>query len=178
MDIQIDWPTPQLHLPDIVARLLLAIVCGAVIGWERETHHKAAGLRTHMMVCLGSAGFMLAGMEVAAVGMLGSGNFDPNRIIQGVIQGIGFLGAGSIIQSRGSVHGTTTAAGIWVAGGIGACAGAGLYLLSLVFTAFAYIILKIVLGLEHRLKANGASEANDPGDSSRPDAPQPPGRDA
>jgi putative Mg2+ transporter-C (MgtC) family protein len=102
-----------------VVRLLIAALLGAVVGFERERAGKAAGLRTHMLVALGAALLMLAAAES---GMTSS---DLSRIIQGVITGIGFLGAGSILKSEEhrEIRGLTTAAGIWLTAGVGVAAG-------------------------------------------------------
>jgi len=105
----------------IVLRLLLAAALGAALGYERERHGKSAGVRTHMLVALGSALFVLV-PELAGVP-----EGDLTRVIQGVITGIGFLGAGSIIKSENEerVQGLTTAAGIWLTAAIGICCGLG-----------------------------------------------------
>jgi putative Mg2+ transporter-C (MgtC) family protein len=127
---------------ELVGRLLLALVYGALLGWEREAANKPAGLRTHMMVSLGSAGFTLVSFELAAAAAeRGTMPGDPIRIVEGVTAGIGFLGAGSIIQGRGSVEGVTTAAGLWVVGAIGIACGGGHYLLATVTAVLAFVIL-------------------------------------
>ena len=110
---------------EVVTRLALALLYGGLIGWEREVARKPAGLRTHMMVSLGSAAFTLVSFELAAAARERDGMAsDPIRIVEGVTAGVGFLGAGSIIQSRGSVEGITTAAGLWVVGAIVSPGGA------------------------------------------------------
>ena len=127
---------------DIVSRLALALVYGGLIGWEREARNKPAGLRTHMMVSLGSAAFTLVSFELAAAAAERGGMAsDPIRIVEGVTAGIGFLGAGSIIQGRGSVEGVTTAAGLWVVGAIGIACGGGHYLLATTTAVLAFVIL-------------------------------------
>ena len=130
---------------DILLRLSLAAVMGALIGWEREAHDKPAGLRTHMMVCLGAATFTLATLQLFLLteGEPNSSS-DPVRIAQGIVGGIGFLGAGQIIQSRGSVQGVTTAAGIWVVGAVGIACGIGHYVLAGMTIALAFVILTVV----------------------------------
>lgn len=128
----------------IVLRLAMAILLGAAIGYEREIKGKAAGLRTHMLVSLGAAIFVLAplqiGMEIA----------DASRVLQGVIAGIGFLGAGAIIKHSGSqeIKGLTTAASIWVAAAVGIAAGMGLEATAVVSTLAALFILAIVKRIE------------------------------
>lgn len=121
---------------EIVLRLLLATALGAVIGYQRERADKPAGLRTHVLICVGSALFTV----VSAYGFIDVA--DPTRIAAGIVTGIGFLGAGAIIRREGElVTGLTTAATIWVVAAIGLAAGAGLYIVSAVTTVIALIIL-------------------------------------
>ena len=117
-------------------RLLLAAVLGAGIGFQRERAGKPAGLRTHMLICIGSALFAL----VSAYGFgLGA---DLSRVAAGVVTGIGFIGAGAIIHGgEGIVAGLTTAASIWSVAAIGLAAGTGLYLLAVVTTTLVLIVL-------------------------------------
>jgi putative Mg2+ transporter-C (MgtC) family protein len=123
----------------MVLRILLATVLGGVIGFQRERTGKPAGLRTHMLICIGSTLFTL--VSVFAF----SGLVDPSRVAAGIVTGIGFLGAGAIIfrTSDGYIAGLTTAATIWVAAGIGVAVGTGLYLASVVTTVVVMIILFI-----------------------------------
>ncbi len=119
----------------MVARLLVAAALGAIIGFERERAGKAAGLRTHVLICLGAALFTVSSL-------LGFG-LDPARVAAGIVSGIGFLGAGAIILRReeGMVTGLTTAATIWAVAGIGLATGAGLYIIAIVSTAITLIVL-------------------------------------
>jgi putative Mg2+ transporter-C (MgtC) family protein len=120
--------------------LLLALVLGAIIGWERFMDHKPAGLRTHTLVALGAAGVM-----VAARGMMGddpAAHRELSRVVQGVITGIGFLGAGSIIQSQGSVRGLTTAASIWVVAAVGVAAGGEQWGFAIALTVATWMVLR------------------------------------
>jgi putative Mg2+ transporter-C (MgtC) family protein len=112
---------PELRL-DLLGRLALAAMLGGAIGWEREYSRKPAGLRTHMLICVGAA--LLADLSLH-VSQMGPGPADPGRIAAQVVSGIGFLGAGTIIQARGSVTGLTTAATMWVVAAIGLSAGYG-----------------------------------------------------
>jgi putative Mg2+ transporter-C (MgtC) family protein len=121
-------------------RLLLSTVLGAAIGWERFVDRKSAGLRTHTLVCLGATAFVVAG-ERYLVGH-GYAGVDPTRIVQGVITGVGFLGAGTIIQSGGSVHGLTTAATIWLTAAIGMAAGTGDAWFAVFLTALGLFVLR------------------------------------
>lgn len=126
----------------MVLRLGVAAFCGMLIGWEREAQRKEAGLRTHMLVGLGSAAFMLAILEL---GIREDGGadvaIDPSRVYQGLIGGIGFIGAGAIIQSQGKVHGLTTGAGIWIVGAIGVACGQGAFVLAVIVAVLAVVIL-------------------------------------
>ena len=128
---------------EMILRLLLAVALGAVIGYQRERTGKPAGLRTHILICVGAALFTvvsLYGFGAAA---------DPARVAAGIVAGIGFLGAGAIIRrEEGTVAVLTTAATIWAVAGIGLAAGAGLYLVSAVTTA----VILIVLCLPHPIR--------------------------
>lgn len=124
----------------ISVRLLFAAMLGGILGYERERRGRSAGVRTHMLVAVGAALFvlgpMMAGMEIG----------DLSRVIQGVVQGIGFLGAGAIIfrRSRHAVEGLTTAANIWATAAIGIIAGLGLEGMAVLSTAVALVILAVV----------------------------------
>jgi len=122
----------------MVLRLLLAVALGTVIGIERQHAHKPAGLRTHLLVCIGSALFTIASIY-------GFGeNADPGRVAAGIVAGIGFLGAGTIIRSaEGTLHGLTTASSIWAIAAIGMVAGAGLYELAAIATAVVFVALSV-----------------------------------
>jgi len=137
--------TKGASVTEVALRLFVAIAIGGLIGWERERADKPAGLRTHMLVALGSASFTLLGFEVGdhLAPKTGEG-FDPTRVLQGVIGGIGFLGAGAIIQNRGHVSGITTAASVWVAGALGSAAGVGAYVLAVFTAAMAFAVLRLV----------------------------------
>jgi putative Mg2+ transporter-C (MgtC) family protein len=124
---------------EIALRLLVAAVLGGAIGLQRERTGKPAGLRTHMLICVGATMFTL--VSVYAFG----GDADPSRVAAGVVTGIGFLGAGAIIfrTADGYIAGLTTAATIWVVAGIGVAVGSGLYLASVVCTVIVLIVLFI-----------------------------------
>ncbi len=120
---------------EMVLRLVLATFLGAVIGFQREMSGKEAGLRTNMLICLGSALFTV----LSVYGFLGS---DPSRIAAGVATGIGFIGAGVILhRTGGAVVGLTSAATIWAVAGIGMAAGAGMYIIAAAATVLALVIL-------------------------------------
>jgi putative Mg2+ transporter-C (MgtC) family protein len=139
---------------EIILRLVLAVLFGGLIGFNRSRHNKPAGLRTMALISLGSAAFTLIGIESViqlsqlqlGVDSLTSGvsssiNLDSSRIIAGIVGGVGFLGAGAIIQSRGRVQGMTSAASIWVTSTIGVSVGLGLYVLASTITFIAFLVL-------------------------------------
>jgi len=130
-----------MSLLEITLKLLLAVALGGLIGLERESSQKPAGFRTNILICVGSTMMMvLSGLLLQ--GKEGSGG-DLTRIAAGVITGIGFIGAGTIIQSRGIVVGLTTAATLWAVGGLGLVIGGGHYIPAIIFTAI--IILTLIL---------------------------------
>ncbi len=139
-------PVNSAHVLLFAARLGLAVVLGTVLGLERERVHSSAGLRTHMLVCLGAAVMVLAG-DVA-----GFGHDAESRVIQGIIVGIGFLGGGTILKvsERVEVHGLTTAASIWLTASVGIAAGLGHLWLSVVATAVGWLVLGPLKRLEKR----------------------------
>ena len=138
---------------EILERLLASLVAGALIGWDRERKNKPAGLRTHMLVTLGSATFCVMAFEVGAAlsERYGERGVDPMRVLDGVVGGIGFLGAGSIIQARGRVQGITTAAGVWMAGALGAACGVGAYKLAALSAVLAFLVLTVLAKIERHL---------------------------
>jgi putative Mg2+ transporter-C (MgtC) family protein len=128
-----------------VGRLLMASLLGALIGLEREASRKAAGLRTNILICLGSAFFTLLSAVLA-----GDGNPDKGRVASNIVQGIGFLGAGVILHNRSRVSGLTSAACIWVVASVGMACGAGLYAAAALAAAVVIISLQVVGFLERR----------------------------
>ncbi len=130
----------------VIAKVLLAVLLSGIIGFEREMHGRSAGLRTHILVCLGAALIMIVGRHIT----LGTAH-DPGRVAAGVITGIGFLGAGEIIRTQGGVHGLTTAACLWLVAAIGVAVGSELYALSMLCTVLAVAVLFALSRLERRL---------------------------
>lgn len=143
----------EIPLLEMLIRLASACGLGLVVGLEREMRDKAAGLRSHMMVALGASAFIMMGLHILFATAEGdpSARVDPTRIVEGVIGGIGFLGAGSIIQSRGNVHGITTGASIWLTGAIGVACGLGLLPLAAMVTAMALVIMAVLGQLKHKM---------------------------
>ena len=120
---------------ELILRLLLALGLGSLVGFEREYHDRPAGVRTHILVCMGSAIFMVISMSVPGA--------DPARVAAGVVTGIGFLGAGTIFRSKDHVHGLTTAADLWVIAGIGLAIGLGYYLIAITSAIIVFVVLFI-----------------------------------
>ena len=121
---------------EIFLRLVLAVIVGGLIGFERKVVHKPAGLRTHILVCLGATLFTIVSITTFA-------DIDPARIIAGIVTGIGFLGAGTIFRAENHVKGLTTAASMWSVAAIGIAVGVGEYLLSAVATVLVILILQL-----------------------------------
>ena len=130
---------------DFVLRLLAATAMGAAIGFEREYHAKEAGLRTHLLVALGSCLFMILSIYGFDF-MLGRDHvsFDPSRIAAQVVTSIGFIGAGTIILQKQVVRGLTTAAGLWVTAAIGLACGNGMYWVALITTVIVLVSLGLI----------------------------------
>lgn len=142
--------TPELSLAtqlDLGLRLTVGLVLGAIIGLERELHRQPAGFRTHSLVALGAALFTVVG----AFGFSGE-LVDPTRIAAQVVSGIGFIGAGTILQYRGHIRGLTTAASLWAVAAIGMAAGAGLYVLAVIGTVLVLVILSLLDSVENFAK--------------------------
>lgn len=138
----------------------MAAVLGGIIGLEREYREKAAGFRTHFLVALGSALFMILsqyGFD-AAIREMPNVSFDPSRIASQVVTGIGFIGAGTIIFQKNVVRGLTTAAGIWVTAAIGLACGTGLYVLAAVSTLLVLIGLEAFNFFLHRMDSKNDKE--------------------
>lgn len=134
----------------VIFRLLLAAVLSGLIGFEREFHGRAAGFRTHILLCVGSTLVMLTSMHIFDA-YAGKAAVDPARIAAGVITGIGFLGAGTIMHSRSAIRGLTTAASLWVVAGIGLAVGSGLYLAAIVTAVLTVVTLMFFGRLEHTM---------------------------
>jgi putative Mg2+ transporter-C (MgtC) family protein len=152
--MEIIWQELTAGLPDarqlaqVLIRLVAATVLGAIIGIQRERAGKPAGLRTHMLVTLGTSVFVLA---CSGVGMSMDG---LSRVIQGIVTGIGFIGAGSILKlsEERDIRGLTTAAGVWMTAAVGVAVGLGSLGVALLSTAFALIILSLATRIERRAR--------------------------
>jgi putative Mg2+ transporter-C (MgtC) family protein len=170
--------TPELTLADqldLALRLTVGLLLGAIIGFERELHSQPAGFRTHSVVALGAAIFTV----VSAFAFTGPGS-DPTRIAAQIVSGIGFIGAGTILHSRGQIRGLTTAASLWSVAGIGMAAGAGLYGVAVIGTVLMLVILSLFdlaesyarrrmgLGPDNRTPPSDADDADNEETSKEP----------
>lgn len=138
---------------DIILKILLAAMLGGIIGLERELSHKEAGLRTNILIAIGSTLITVMSFKIAAL----TKTADPARLTAQIVSGIGFLGAGAIIQARFAVHGLTTAATIWTVAAIGIAVGSGFYLVAFLVAIFVVIVLtvfKLLLTYLERQKQN------------------------
>jgi len=161
--MDIIWEELTSGLPDtrqlihVLIRLVAATLLGAIIGIQRERAGKPAGLRTHMLVTLGTAVFVLA---CSGVGMSSDA---LSRVIQGIITGIGFIGAGSILKlsAEREVQGLTTAAGIWMTAAVGVAVGLGSLGVALLSTVFTLIILSFAGRVEHQVDERRAEQIED-----------------
>lgn len=139
------------HLPpnaESLVRILVAALLGAMIGFERDKHGRAAGLRTHLLVSMGAAVFMVISTHVARQSQDAGFFADPGRIAAQIVTGIGFLGAGVILKSGNHVRGLTTAACLWTAAGIGMAAGGGFFVLAAMTTGVALLGLVALKAFE------------------------------
>lgn len=148
----------ELPATDVAVRVGGALLCGALVGLERERKHRPAGFRTMILISLGSCGFVLLGREAVASFSVGApqilppgvpapGQAELSRVLQGLIGGIGFLGAGAVIQNKKAVRGLTTAAAVWVVSALGAACGFGFYTIAIILgaaTLFTLIVLEQV----------------------------------
>src|SRR5262252_3130313 len=135
----------------IVGRVLIALVLGGLIGMERTMRGRAAGFRTHALVCLASALLMMAAVYQGrwmSTNVIGSITLDVTRVAQGIMTGIGFLGAGVIFREGLTVRGLTTAASIWVTAAIGIVVGVGFYFVAVLGAVAALVVLALFLALE------------------------------
>jgi putative Mg2+ transporter-C (MgtC) family protein len=160
-----------LTLEEMLLRLVAAMLMGALLGINREQRGKPAGLKTMTLVSVGAASFMLVSLELflsVPDTASGAARIDLTRVVQGVVGGIGFLGAGSIIRARGSVVGMTTAATIWTVGAVGLACGLGQFRLALLITLVAWVIL-VGFGFVERTWLGHPSGRREP----PPDEPSP-----
>ncbi len=135
---------------EILLRVLIAAALGALVGWQREANHEPAGLRTHVILVLGSALCMTLSINIAQQFRTTALNGDPGRIAAQIVTGIGFLCAGAIIREGFTIKGLTTATSLWTMAIVGMTVGLGYYLTSIVVTFFILLILTVLNSLEKR----------------------------
>ena len=155
--------TPWLPFSTIAIRMIAALVLGAAVGFERERRNRAAGLRTHMLVCLASASFAMLTIEIVYLPTFDDDvmRIDPVRLVEAVTGGVAFLAAGLIVFTNGRVRGLTTGAGMWLAGAIGLACGLGLLVHAGLVTLLAIIVLWALAHFESRLSRSGSGEARE-----------------
>lgn len=137
---------------DASLRLAAALVCGGIIGFEREQKQRPAGLRTHMLVALASALFTIIAFQIYAdvQNLDENDTSDPLRLLEAITAGVAFLAAGTIIRGQNGVQGITTGAGLWLSGALGMACGKGFYLLALLGAFLTLVILALVRFIERR----------------------------
>jgi putative Mg2+ transporter-C (MgtC) family protein len=135
---------------ELIIRILLSVGIGAIIGYEREVTNKPAGLRTHIFVCMGACLFTISSFYLIPSDT--TGIIDATRIAAGIVAGISFIGAGSIIAGHGDVRGLTTAACLWVVAAVGLMIGLGNYLLPIVVAIITFFVLKLGIVEKKKLR--------------------------
>lgn len=151
----------ELTLNEQVLRLFLALLLGSVVGMEREYTQQSAGLRTHILVCLGATAFTIVSISDMTTGMVMKDvvagsiplrvSLDPSRIAAQIVSGIGFIGGGAVLRHGANIRGLTTAASLWIMASIGMLIGVGSYQLAIVATVFSFLVLFIIGGLERSM---------------------------
>jgi putative Mg2+ transporter-C (MgtC) family protein len=161
-------PMPTTEDLIMMLRVLTAFLLGGLVGWERERMQRPAGLRTHMLVAAGAACFTVASIY----GFAGEGtNRDPARLAAQIVSGIGFLGAGVIFRTGGSVRGLTTAASIWMVAALGVLAGQGLYWVASFATVLTWFALRVLKTAERFGGPDNERDDDEESDDSPPAAP-------
>jgi putative Mg2+ transporter-C (MgtC) family protein len=139
---------------DMTMRILLIIVLSGIIGLDREIKHKPAGIKTHILVGMGSTVFMIVSLFIYYKFGVEAKTLDPGRIAAQVVTGIGFLGAGTIIQAQDKIKGLTTAASLWSVAAIGLAVGVGMYYLATMVTVMILVVFFLVYHIENMVKTS------------------------
>lgn len=161
MDTGNSFGLTETYLPEyiIAIRLVIAALCGAVIGFEREVRTAEAGLRTHILIAVAAALFTILTFEIFhTIGEGTETRADPIRAVEAVTAGIAFLGAGAIFRAGGGVQGLTTGAGMWLAGAVGVACALGFYVIAAGTTVLAVIVLASLRAVAHRMIGHKAAE--------------------
>lgn len=149
------------QLPTILIRLVVAVIFGAIIGFEREASLHSAGLRTHILIALAAALYTVLTLEIFHLPeVMTQGRSDPVHAVEAVTAGIAFLGAGAIFRSTSRPHGLTTAAGMWLAGAAGMTAALGYYAIGLFVSVLAVVILAVVKAIDRRIDRDRPKEGS------------------
>ena len=159
------WGTDSWLGMDVIAiRLVVALVLGALVGVEREWQRNAAGLRTHILVCLAAATLAILSVDIAHMSAFRSDavRTDPFRLIEAVTSGVAFLAAGLIVFSRGRVRNLTTGAGMWLAAAIGLATGFGFWQVAVLVTILAFVVLGLLGILEGKILGKKIDKEEDP----------------
>ncbi len=149
--------SPEITLESAVFKLLLSLVLGGIVGIERKRKGQMAGVRTFALICMGSTLAMIVSAYIPIIYNLKVG--DPARVAAQVVSGVGFLGAGAILQNKGSIRGLTTAAGIWIVAALGLAIGVGLYLIAIITTAFILFTLVSLERYEHQVMSERSAKS-------------------
>jgi putative Mg2+ transporter-C (MgtC) family protein len=155
------------QLPTILIRLVVAVIFGGIIGFEREASDHSAGLRTHILIALAAALYTVLTLEIFHLPeVMTQGRSDPVHSVEAVTAGIAFLGAGAIFRSTSRPHGLTTAAGMWLAGAVGMTAALGYYAIGLFVCVLALVVLALLKIIDRAMAKGQARPAEDRADKS------------
>ncbi|MCV2869093.1 MgtC/SapB family protein [Defluviimonas sp. WL0002] len=147
--------TPHVPLSIMLPRIIGSVILTGLIGFERETRDRPAGLRTHMLVGLAAACYCITALDLIARGYEADVSLDPLRLVNAVTGGVAFLAAGLIVFARGEIRGLTTGASLWLAASVGLAVGLGQWILALSVTALSLFIVRVLGAAEARMKSKG-----------------------
>lgn len=153
----------SMHHMELALRMVVGVVLGGLIGWERNVENRHFGLRIHMLTSLAAAGFAVAALEAVDWARMQNIDADPFRVLEAVVSGVALLAAGTIIKGDGQVKGLTTGVGLWLAGAVGVAAGAGMYAVALFVATLSFAILYGLRDRQQQASSIGHSGADDRG---------------
>ncbi len=151
----------SMHHAELALRMVVGVVLGGLIGWERNVEERHFGLRIHMLTSLAAAGFSVAALEAVDWARLQNIEADPFRILEAVVSGVALLAAGTIIKGDGQVKGLTTGVGLWLAGAIGVAAGTGMYAVAVFIATLSFAILYGLRKRPHQRPSDEGQRAED-----------------